>query len=46
MVLFNRLDKYMEDKEFIYSEQTGFRENCRTSDHILILKTLIGKAFR
>ena len=45
-VLFNRLDKYIEDNKLIYPEQIGFRKKCRTSDHILTLKTLIGKAFK
>ena len=33
-ILFKRSDSNIEDK------------NCRTSDHILTLKTLIGKAFK
>ena len=45
-VLFNRLDKYIEDNELIYPEQIGFRKKCRTSDHILTLKTLTDKAFK
>ena len=46
VVLFNRLDKYIEDNELIYPEQIGFRKKCRTSDSILTLKTLINKAFK
>ena len=45
-VLFNRLDKYLEDNNIIGSEQTGFRKHCCTTDHILTLKTLIDKAFK
>ena len=45
-VLFNRLDKYLEDNNIIGSEQIGFRKHCRTTDHILTLKTLIDKAFK
>ena len=45
-VLFNRLDKYLEDNNIIGSEQIGFRKHCRTTDHILTLKTLFDKAFK
>ena len=45
-LLFNRLDKYIEENELIYPEQIGFRKKFRTSDHILTLKTLIDKAFK
>ena len=45
-ILFNRLDKYLEDNSIIGSEQIGFRKHCRTTDHILTLKTLIDKAFK
>ena len=45
-VLFNRLDKCLEDNSFIGSEQIGFRKHCRTSGNILTLKTLIDKAFK
>ena len=45
-ILFNGLDKCIEDNEFIYPEQIGLRKNCRTRDHILTLPTLIDKAFR
>ena len=45
-VLFNRLDKYLEDNNIIGSEQIGFRKHCRTTDHILTLITLIDKAFK
>ncbi|MCU7800554.1 MAG: reverse transcriptase family protein [gamma proteobacterium symbiont of Lucinoma myriamae] len=45
-VLFNRLDTYIENNDLICAEQIGFRKNCRTSDHILTLKTLVDKAFK
>ena len=45
-VLFNRLDKYLEDNSIIGSEQIGFRKHCRTTDHILTIKTLIDKDFK
>ena len=45
-VLFNRLDKYLEDNSIIGSKQIGFRKHCRTSDHIFTLKTLTDKAFK
>ena len=45
-ILFNRLDSYIEDNNVIGLEQIGFRKNCRTSDHILTLKTLIEKSFQ
>ena len=45
-ILFNRLDKYLEDNSIIGSEQIGFRKHRRTTDHILTLKTLIDKAFK
>ena len=30
-ILFNRLDKYLEDNSIIGSEQIGFRKHCRTT---------------
>ena len=45
-ILFNRLDNYLEANNILHNEQIGFRKNCRTSDHILTLKTLIDKAFK
>ena len=33
----------MESKNFIKSEQAGFRKNYRTSDHIFFLKTIVDK---
>ena len=40
-ILFNRLDKYLEDNSIIGSEQIGIRKHCRTTDHILTLKHLL-----
>lgn len=45
-ILFNRLDKYLEDNSIICPEQIGFRKGARTSDHIFSLKTLIDKFFK
>jgi hypothetical protein len=42
-VLNNRLDKYLIDNNFINKCQIGFSKKARTSDHILVLKTLIDK---
>ena len=33
-ILFNILDKYLEDNSIIGSEQIGFQKHCRTTDHI------------
>jgi hypothetical protein len=40
-VLFNRLEKYLENNNIIYPEQIGFKRGARTSDHIFTLKSLI-----
>ena len=45
-ILCNRLDKYLQENDIICSEQIGFKKGCRTTHHILTLKTLIDKAFR
>lgn len=45
-VLYNRLEKYLEYNKIICREQIGFKKGCRTSDHILTLKTIIDKAFK
>ena len=42
-VLHNRLVKFVDDNSIIPSNQIGFRKGSRTSDHILVLKTLIDK---
>ncbi len=43
LVLHNRLVSYTDKYKTIPPEQIGFRKGCRTSDHILTLKTLIEK---
>ena len=45
-VLFNRLDDFIENNNILCYEQIGFKKSCRTSDHVLTLKTLIDKAFK
>jgi hypothetical protein len=42
-VLNNRLDKYLIYNNLINKCQIGFSKKARTSDHIFVLKTLIGK---
>ena len=44
--LCNRLEKFLKENRIICDEQIGFKKGCRTSDHILSLKTLIDKAFK
>ena len=39
-ILSNRLVKYMLEKNLIQKSQIGFMPNCRTSDHVLVLKTI------
>ena len=45
-VLFNRLDKQLENNKTLAEEQIGFCKGCRPSAHFLTLKTLIDKAFK
>ena len=45
-VLYNRLEKYSENNNIICREQIGFKKGCRTSDHILTLKTIIDNTFK
>lgn len=45
-IMFNRLDKYLEQNNIICSEQIGFRKGARTSDHIFTLKTVIDNYFK
>ncbi len=42
-ILNNRLVKFLESKGNSTKSQIGFTKDCRTSDHILTLKTLIDK---
>jgi len=43
LVLHNRLITYTDKYQTIPPEQIGFRKGCRTSDHVLVLKSLIDK---
>jgi hypothetical protein len=43
IVLHIRLKKFIKDNNLYTKLQIGFEEKCRTSDHILTLKTLIDK---
>ena len=43
LVLHNRLVNYTDKNKIIPREQIGFRKGSRTSDHILVLKSLIDK---
>ncbi|CAC5406772.1 unnamed protein product [Mytilus coruscus] len=40
-ILQNRLEKFLEKNDIVCNEQIRFRSGCRTSDHILTLKTII-----
>ena len=42
-VLNNRLLKFIEKNELRSKHQIGFTKDCRTSDHMLALKTMIDK---
>ena len=43
IILNNRLEKFITSNNLIDDTQIGFKKNCRTSDHMLILQTLIDK---
>ena len=43
MILNTRLLHYMEDNNLFTPLQIAFRKDCRTSDHIFVLKTIIDK---
>ncbi|MES9993748.1 MAG: reverse transcriptase family protein [Candidatus Thiodiazotropha sp.] len=43
IILKNRLESFVRDNNLIDDTQIGFKSNCRTSDHMFILKTLIDK---
>jgi len=40
-IIYNRLLKFMNNKNLISKNQIGFKEKCRTSDHIFTLKSII-----
>ena len=43
LILLNRLNKFIEDKRLISPNQIGFMKNCRASDHVYLMRTLIEK---
>ena len=45
-ILLNRLNGYIEKNKLISPNQIGFMKGCRTSDHVLLLKTLITKTVK
>jgi hypothetical protein len=45
-ILFNRLEKYLENNNIICPEQIGFKRGTKISDHIFSLKSLIDNFFK
>ena len=45
-ILHNRIEKHISDNSIMNENQTGFRKQYRTSDHILTLKSIIEKMFK
>ena len=45
-VVNDRIVKMLDSKKFIKPEQTGFRKNCPTADHIFVVKTLLINMYR
>lgn len=45
LIINKRLNEYLERKNIIHKNQIGFSKNSRTSDHMLVLKTLIDQCF-
>ena len=43
IVLKNRLEQFVQENTLIDDTQIGFKRNCRTSDHMFVLRTLIDK---
>ena len=43
IILNNRLEKFITSNNLIDDTQIGFKKNCRTSDYMFILQTLIDK---
>ena len=43
LVLYNRLSVFSDNNNVIPPNQIGFRKGSRTSDHVLVLKSLIDK---
>ena len=42
-ILYNRIAPLLENKNILCKEQAGFRQNHRTTDHIILLRTIIKK---
>ena len=45
-ILHNRIEKHINDNNIMNENQTGFRKQYRTSDHILTLRSIIEKLFK
>ena len=43
IVLNNRLDNFLTQNDIIDIRQIGFKQKCRTSDHMFILRSLVEK---
>lgn len=43
LIMLERLTKFVEAQKLISPNQIGFMKGCRTSDHILLLQTMIEK---
>ena len=41
VIMCNRLDKFLVDKNLIHETQIGFKKKSRTSDHIFVLNCII-----
>ena len=41
LIMNTRLNDFLESNKITNKSQIGFRKNCRTADHLLVLKTLI-----
>ena len=42
-IINNRITKFLKTHEVMKSEKISFKANCRTSDHIFVIKTLMDK---
>lgn len=42
-IINNRIVNFLDEKNLLPDEQIGFRKQCRTSDHIFILKNIVEK---
>jgi len=45
-IINSRLDTYLESNNIIPETQIAYKTNCRTSDHMFVLKTLIDKTLK